>query len=380
MKMIPLGYEVGTGKPVSVPLLNLAVTGQTQESGKTTTLEALATRCGARVLTFVTKRGESAFANARRVQPYFRDRADWVFVMGLIETMMKEKNKFLRQYVIPLCRTTKTLKDVKAEVAKKMAKSSLGIWVEIDAYLDLIIPEIEGADLAPRLDLKPGLNVMDLAGVSLPMQMLFIQSALDWINENERETVVIIPEAWEFIPEGRSSPVKPSAEALVRKGSAIGNHIWPDSQDMAGVDKMILRGCPVWLVGVQREANEIKRNLSNIPAPAGKLKPADIQGLERGQFYAAFGKTLVKVYVRPAWMPEEEAIAVAKGTSHVLSRPPVHAKAPSVHNELTRRGVSVAKPSVYKECDILTEMGFLRKEQGGYQAVPGMKVNIVEAN
>lgn len=50
----------------------------------------------------------------------------------------------------------------------------------------------------------------------------------------------------------------------------------------------------------------------------------------------------------------------------------------TAYNELIRRGASVAKPSVYKECDILTGMGFLTKESGGYQAVPGMKVNIIE--
>lgn len=36
-----LGYEVGTGNPVEVPLRHLAVTGQTQEAGKTTALEAV---------------------------------------------------------------------------------------------------------------------------------------------------------------------------------------------------------------------------------------------------------------------------------------------------------------------------------------------------
>jgi hypothetical protein len=37
---IHLGYEIGTGEPVSIPLQHLAVTGQTQRSGKTTALEA----------------------------------------------------------------------------------------------------------------------------------------------------------------------------------------------------------------------------------------------------------------------------------------------------------------------------------------------------
>lgn len=32
MKTIHLGFEIGTGKPIAVPLRNLAITGQTQES------------------------------------------------------------------------------------------------------------------------------------------------------------------------------------------------------------------------------------------------------------------------------------------------------------------------------------------------------------
>jgi hypothetical protein len=58
MTTISLGFEVATGAPVAIPLKHLAITGQTQEAGKTTALEALITRSGLRALTFVTKRGE----------------------------------------------------------------------------------------------------------------------------------------------------------------------------------------------------------------------------------------------------------------------------------------------------------------------------------
>ncbi len=47
-------------------------------------------------------------------------------------------------------------------------------------------------------------------------------------------------------------------------------------------------------------------------------------------------------------------------------------------NELQKRGFSTAKPNVYRELDTLTEMGFLLKLETGYQAVAGMKVNLVE--
>jgi hypothetical protein len=315
---IHLGYEVGTGKPVSIPLLNLAITGQTQASGKTTTLEALAARSRATVLAFVTKRGESSFTSGYNlVQPYFRDRADWQFVDAILEAALNEKNKFLRQFLIPICRKTKTLAEVQQAVRDGLRKAKgvkEGALVQLDAYLELIVPDIARAHLATALRLDGArLNVMDVSDFSLPMQMLFVQSAIDWVNEHERDTVVVIPEAWEFIPEGKGSPVKAAAVRLVRKGSGIGNRIWVDSQDMAGVDKVILRGCPVWLIGVQREINEIKRNIANIPAPTGKPKPADVAMLERGQFFVCFGNTLVKTYVQPAWMNANDAGCIAVG-------------------------------------------------------------------
>lgn len=321
---VHVGYEVGSGEPVSLPLRNLAVTGQTQESGKTTTLEALATRSGATILTFVTKRGESSFESGRRIAPYFRDRADWQFVSSIIDATLQEKNKFLRPWIMKICRTTQTLKEVQIEVRKALKKATgvnEGVYTQLDAYLDLIVPEIGRARLAPKLDLVPGLNVMDVSSFATPMQMLFVQSALDWVNEQCRDTIVVIPEAWEFIPEGKGSPVKNSAETLVRKGSGIGNHIWVDSQDMAGVDKTILRGCPVWLIGVQREANEIKRNLSNIPAHVARPKPADIAMLDRGQFFACFGHSVRKVYVQPAWMNSDEAIEIARDRARIADAP-----------------------------------------------------------
>ena len=316
MSTIHLGFEVGTGEPVGIPLKHLAVTGQTQESGKTTTLEALVSRAGLPALAFVTKRGETSFAGGRRIPPYFRDRADWQFVDQLLEAQLREKNKFLRPWIIKLCRDTRTLADVQAAVKKGLKKAkgiSEGVYTQLDAYLDLIVPEIARAPLSRGIELSAGLNVMDVSGYQTPMQMLFVQSAIDWVNAHARGVITIVPEAWEFIPESKGSPVKASAVALVRKGAGLANFIWVDSQDMAGVAKEILRGCTVWLIGAQREANEIKRNLANIPADVEKPKAADIARLERGQFFACWKGVVKKVYVQPAWMNEAQARQVAEG-------------------------------------------------------------------
>lgn len=372
---VHLGYEIGTGKPVSIPLRHLAITGQTQESGKTTTLEALAARAGCPTIAFVTKRGEGSFAAGERMQPYFRDRADWQFVTALLDATLQEKNKFLRPWIMKICRTTRTLADVQAAVRKALEKATginEGVYTQLDAYLDLVVPEIHRRPLAERIRLQPGLNVMDVSTYATPMQMLFVQSAIDWINEHERRVVTIVPEAWEFIPEGKGSPAKASAVSLVRKGAGLGNFIWVDSQDMAGVDKTILRGCTVWIIGVQREANEIKRNLANIPAGIQRPRPTDIARLDRGQFFACWKDRTVKVYVQPAWMPAEQAAAVARGEAAVSHAPdpPVRALVPPDPDpEPTEDDImaSAAEEKLDRVLDILTE--FAARGQNAQAAV-----------
>lgn len=119
-KDVHLGYEVRTGKPVTIPIRHLAVTGQTQEAGKTTTLEALITRSKLRAVTFITKRGEGSFRNARSIEPYFREQADWQFVASILEASRQEKLKFERAWIIRASKGAKTLADVQTNVRKAL--------------------------------------------------------------------------------------------------------------------------------------------------------------------------------------------------------------------------------------------------------------------
>jgi len=99
LKTIHLGYEISSGEPVEIPLRHLAVTGQTQDSGKTTTLEALISRSELKAIAFVTKRGERSFQTTRTsLPPYFRERADWQFVSSILEATFREKMKFERSW------------------------------------------------------------------------------------------------------------------------------------------------------------------------------------------------------------------------------------------------------------------------------------------
>ncbi len=320
--MILLGFEIGTGKEVSVPFAHTVVCGQTQASGKTTTLEGLLSRTGKPprpALAFLTKRAESAFAGARTIPPYFRDRADWQFVESILEAMMRERMKYQREWIIRVCQGARSLEQVAAnvEVALHGGKKSkpatgfaAGMYLQLSEYFKLLMPELRRLklDMAERgavLKLDPGLNIMDLSEYSTEMQSLAIASAMEEVYRR-RDVITVIPEAWEFLPQSRNTPVKMAGEALIRKGAAAQNFMWLDSQDITGVDKRVLKQVGVWILGVQREVNEVEHTLAQMAVPK-KLKPQpdEVMQLGRGQFYVSFEDVLTRVYVLPSWMPAE---------------------------------------------------------------------------
>jgi hypothetical protein len=328
MSDILLGYEIGSGEEVRVPYAHTVVCGQTQASGKTTTLEGMISRSQGKVaIAFATKQAESAFANARRIPPFFRDRADWQFVESILEAMMQERMKYERQWIIRVCKGANSLEEVAANTeralhgdgkhAKAASGYAAGMYLQLSEYFKLILPELKRLKLRMsreylELDLMPGLNVMDLTEYSLELQSLCIASTFEKVYKM-RGVISVIPEAWEFIPQGKNTPVKVAAVSLVRKGLGAGNLMWLDSQDIAGVDKPLLKQVGVWILGVQREINEVEHTLAQMALPKkAKPKPEDVMQLRRGQFYVSFGDVMKRVYVLPAWMPEEIGRNIAR--------------------------------------------------------------------
>lgn len=319
---ILLGYEIGTGKEVKIPLHHIVVTGVTQLSGKTTTLEALIERSGLKALAFKTKRGERGFEGSRRHSPYFRERADWQYVQGLLEATLRERMKFERSWIIKACKGARNLREVLRNVERELTKArglSESVYTNLKAYLEIVLPEIEKTFFTDTIQLSPGINVMDLADLRDEVQGLVIASTMDAIYEKETDVVVVIPEAWKFCPEGRGNPVKHSAEKLIRQGAAIGIYLWFDSQDMAGVDKSLLKQVDNWILGRQREINEVEHTLSQVPVPKREKPKADeVMQLPIGHFFACYNDQVRKVYVQSTWISAEDAKKVALGKLSVL--------------------------------------------------------------
>jgi hypothetical protein len=306
---ILLGFEVGNGKPVFVPLHHLAIFGMTQLSGKTATLEALISRSGLRAVAFITKRGEAGFTKFNLISPYYKPRADWQFVEGLVNVALGEKVKYepgMRWAIIKVSKGAKNLRDVKAKAEEMLEKAKRDfqkqLFEKLITYLEIVVPELERWTFSDRLELSEGVNVMDLSGMRLETQHLVIASTIDYAFQNLDHVVVIVPEAWETLPQFKMTPVKWVAQQFIRKGAAIGNYLWLDSQDIGGIDKTPLRQCDNWLMGRMKEAHEVERILKQLLGM--KVRAEEIQTLPLGHFYAVIGNEVKKVYVLPAGVPE----------------------------------------------------------------------------
>jgi DNA helicase HerA-like ATPase len=160
-------------------------------------------------------------------------------------------------------KNTRSLKDVLRNIQALKVKAhglSESVYSVLEQYLIEIIPQIDRFKFLKTLNISDGINVMDLSEMTLEMRLLVIRSVMEQVINKMHSIIVIIPEAWEAIPQGRNTPVKLYAEIFIRKGASIGNYLFIDSQDIAGIDKTPLRQCNNWIMGRQRETHEVERS------------------------------------------------------------------------------------------------------------------------
>ncbi|MCX6643079.1 MAG: hypothetical protein NTV15_06790 [Candidatus Bathyarchaeota archaeon] len=312
---ILLGYEVGTGNEVRMKIHHTVITGMTRLSGKTIALEAIINRVGSRVIAFKVKKGESSFINYREIPPFFHQRADWQYITSLLEGILQEKMRFERPWIMRATNGASTLREVYENV-QALRSEVIGmtlaenVYTALEGYLKIVVPQIEKLNFSKVLEPRDGINVMDLTAMSLELQSLVICSTMENVISQLRDTIVIITEAREHLPQGRSTPVKLCAETFIRKGTVNGNYLIIDSQDLSGVDKILLRQCNNWILGRQTEGYEVAR----VGEQRGKkISTEEFQSLQIGHFYAILEDDTRKVYVLPDGVPGEIGRRIALG-------------------------------------------------------------------
>ena len=373
---IRLGYEVNSGKEINIPLRHLAVIGRTQQSGKTTTLQALIERAKLRALAFVSKRGEQSFTSGQILSPFFQEPSDgaepmWQFVSSLLETAVGEKLKIQRSSIMRVCdasglkgmtwATPKTLNEVAANVETAMEHVRSGfeqsMYLQLREYFRMVLPQIERLLKASKLEIKPGLNIMYLDKLSDEMQALCIASCAKWCQGKESHTVTIIPEAWKFMGHGHATPALGAVRQLIREGGVLKNWVWLDSQDLVGIDAEIRKQIGVWILGVQGESIEAERTIKQLPSEFHRLKNHDIQQLKLGHFFVSWGEGTKQVYVQPSWLDDSAAYLVARTGGQVpkqIGKP--------LEDEMWREKAEKAEDKIkILEASALAQEGIIRK-------------------
>lgn len=325
-----VGYEIGSGSQIDVETSHMMVTGVTALSGKTTTLEVMLQRSNVKAIVFRTKLGEKAFQDGNFIDPYFKDRSDWEFVESLIEAITKTKVRFFEHaMILRLCQESHdSLFDLKKLIdnklagetgetgkKKKVSRFDSDILLSLQAYLDKALPKLKNIPFTDKLELKDGLNIINLENFhdDDAVLSLIISSVVEEVLER-KNTITVIPEAWKFIPERRNTPCKLAVERLIRQGATNNNFVWIDSQDIAEVAKSVIKQISVYLLGYQSEPNEVKHTINTIPLPKNqKPKTDDIMNLGKGQFYLATRDLKAKVYVQPTWLSDQDAKGIATG-------------------------------------------------------------------
>lgn len=316
---ISVGFECGTGEEIKIKPAHLFISGLTQKSGKTTTLEALLSRCNFPAITFITKPGEKSFETENKIEPYFKDEAKWDYLVGIFESMLNKKiSDNITTILMELCEDTKSISDLKTKVEELVVsgKPKQGHKL-LKGYLEKLFEVMGEIKFSDKLNLANGINIMDISNLDEIPQSLVINAVLDEIMKKCEHTIVLLPEAWKFIPQKGNRPCnrpcKYAIMRLARQGAAKNNFVWFDSQDIAGVDKAILKQVSIWLLGYQSEINEVRHTINQIPLSKTQKPTEDqIMKLKLGEFFICTSEFVKKIYVWPKWMEKEEAIKIAQ--------------------------------------------------------------------
>jgi hypothetical protein len=223
----------------------------------------------------------------------------------------------------------------------------------LNEYFKIITPQIDRLRFTTELNLADGINVMQLEKMSDELQSLVIRSVLENVLKEKKDVIVVIPEAWKFLPQGKGNPCKNAAEQFIRQGAANRNYLWIDSQDMTGVDKTPLKMVSTWIMGLQTEMNEVKRTIEQMPIPKKDRPPVDkIMTLEVGHFFVCSPHAgSILTYIQPVWMNDDDACWIAEGKLKVgdVKKPVNNIRYPNEEEHIFTGGENMEWPQLLIE-------------------------------
>jgi hypothetical protein len=247
---------------------------------------------------------------------YIENKTDPLMLKQLLE---QQSHLWLRREfpeLIDLCKEGDTFEKVYERVNKRMSEKVHPVVKDrlkvLQLLLQKLVENMAKIELSDTLELPAKNNVMNLSKTPSEIKQLAVYSVIKRVLEQYENVILIIDELPDFAPQQYRTPSKSMIGQAIRKGGAKGIWLWLSGQTMTGVDKQVLKQAMVWILGHQREINEAKRTLDQIPFKTG-LQVEDIMVLPIGHFVVCTDEGAYITYVQPEGVDSETARKVSLG-------------------------------------------------------------------
>ena len=313
--MIHIGYSKGLS--ADIRLLHTIVAAQTRY-GKSTTIRTMMQHIpdNYKVVCLDVKDPRDFEGAGTEIPIYIENKTDPLMLKQLLE---QESHLWLRREfpeLIDLCKEGDTFEKVYERVNKRMTEKAHPVVKDrlkvLQLLLRKLVENMAKTTLSDTLELPAKNNVMNLSKSPSEIKQLSVYSVVKRVLEKHENVVLVIDELPDFAPQQYSTPSKSIIGQAIRKGGAKGIWLWLSGQTMTGVDKQVLKQAMIWILGHQREINEAKRTLDQIPFKTG-LDVKDIMTLPVGSFVVCTDEGAYITYVQPEGVEDEIARKVSLG-------------------------------------------------------------------
>lgn len=323
-----LGYEVGTGAIVDVPVTHTVFSALTGGGKTEAILRCIdeAVQAGYDVLAIDAKSKPRDFDGlGHEVRPYISETTEPLLVLHMLESIAKVGLFSRFSTLLDACIDAKdlqealdTLERIRDDRKRNPRKRD---DAKILAYLmRRLVDQVREGNYATDITLSKGVNVMDVSNLPLGVQELVVDSVFRRLLEGKyRHTVVVLEEAINFIPQAEQTQFETSARKFIREGRSAQLYLWVSGQALTEMDIAVRKQMRIWVLGPQMEEREAEKFRKQVPMRG--VTAEEIQRLPTGHFIAAIRRSeeeggrveTKRLYAQPTWLPDELAIKIAKG-------------------------------------------------------------------
>lgn len=325
---VKLGYEVGTGKPVDVPVTHTVFSALTGGGKTEAILRCIdeAVEAGYTVLAIDAKSKPRDFQDlGREIRPYISETTEPLLVLHMLESVAKVGLFSRFSTLLDACIDAKDLQEALDTLERirddKKRNPRKRDDAKILAYLmRRLVDQVREGNYAPDITLADGVNVMDVSNLPLGVQELVVDSVFRRLLEGKyARTVVVLEEAINFIPQAEQTQFETSARKFIREGRSAQLFLWVSGQALTEMDIAVRKQMRIWVLGPQMEEREAEKFRKQVPMRG--VTAQEIQRLPTGHFIAAIRRSeeeggrveTKRVYAQPTWLPDEVAIRIAEG-------------------------------------------------------------------